>query len=195
MIEALRAAGERPYHIPTGGSNGIGGLGFVQCALEILEQARQRDIAVDHVVVATGSGGTQGGLIAGLVGANSGAKAIGIDIDDEPEVVQGKVAAVAQDSSRLLGIEGAVTEADIDVRAGYAAPGYGLPNPGMIEAVELLAQVEGILLDPVYAGKAMAGLIDLIRQGAFGAEETVVFIHTGGTPALFAYTSAFAEDS
>ena len=191
VIAEIEGRGEVPYFIPSGGSNAIGGLGFVGCALEILEQGRARDLAIDYVVVASGSGGTQGGLVAGLAGANSQAKGIGIDIDDNIDDVYEKVSQVAHGSAALLGIEDTVTDADIDIRAGYASPGYGMPNPNMIEALEKLARTEGIILDPVYSGKAMAGLIDMIRKDEFGKGDTVVFIHTGGTPALFAYPSLF----
>ncbi len=194
LAEELRGRGAKPYIIPGGGSNALGGLGYVGCALEIIEQANAMDIAVDAIVLASGGGGTQGGLVAGLVGANSGIRTIGIDIDAEGEAVADRVRAVAQGSAELLGIRGGVPRDDVVVEYGYAGEAYGVPTPGMVEAVKLLARLEGLILDPSYTGKAMAGLIDLVAKGRFTKSDTVVFIHTGGTPALFAYRSVFDED-
>jgi len=193
VVAAARAAGEVPCFVPTGGSNGIGALGYVDCALELLDQARNRDLTIDAVVVASGSGGTHGGLLVGLIGAASGVRVIGIDIDNAPDKVRADVARVAHEAAGLLGIEATLSGDAIDVRAGYAAPGYGLPNPATIEAMRLAARLEGLILDPVYSGKAMAGLIDLVRRGAFAQDESVVFLHTGGAPALFTYAGAFGE--
>jgi L-cysteate sulfo-lyase len=189
----VSARGGIPYIIPGGASNAVGGLGYAGCALELVEQANARDIGIDYVVHASGSGGTQGGLVAGLVGSNSGVLAIGIDIDAEaPEVAQ-RARGIAGETAELLGVAGGVDPGMIVVRDGYAGEDYGVPTPEMIEAVKLLARLEGLLLDPVYTGKAMAGLIDLVGKGFFKPSDTVVFIHTGGSPALFAYRSVFAE--
>lgn len=196
IVEAARARGERPYFVPTGGSNAIGGLGFARCAREILDQSATLGLTVGAIVVASGSGGTQGGLIAGLIGMAEAGRpavpAIGIDIDDALDEVTENVTRVANDCAGLLGLDQGVPAQAIDIRPGYAAPGYGLPNDGMIEAIELLARLEGLLLDPVYSGKAMAGLIDMVRRGTFERDQAVVFIHTGGAPALFVYPSLFA---
>lgn len=194
IVDDLRDRGERPYFIPTGGSSPIGALGYVGCALEILDQARRQDIAIDRVVLASGSGGTMAGLLVGFALADAATKVTGIDIDHEPERVADEVAEIATGCGALLGVAG-IDRDGVEVVAGYAAPGYGRPNPGMIEAVRLVAKLEGIILDPVYSGKAMAGLLDMIRRGVIGADETVVFVHTGGAPALFAYTSVFASAS
>ena len=191
LADELRARGRRPYVIPGGGSNALGGLGYAGCAFEITAQANDRDLAVDHIVVATGSGGTQGGLVAGLAALNSPIAAIGIDIEADAAGVAARARAVAEGTAALLGVRGGVAPEAVTVVPGYAGPAYGQPTPAMIEAVRLAARHEGLLLDPVYSGKAMAGLIDLIRRGRFGADETVVFLHTGGTPALFAYRSVF----
>ncbi len=194
IVEELRGRGEVPYFIPAGGSCPLGALGYVGCALEIVEQARGLDLAIDRVVVASGSGGTQAGLVVGFVRANADIETLGVDIDDEPERVRGDVAGIAEGCAGLLGLETPGRD-DMVVIGGYAAPGYGLPNPGMVEAVRLLARLEGIVLDPVYSGKAMAGLIDMARDGRIAADETIVFVHTGGLPALFAYTQAFADEA
>ena len=193
LADELRARGRRPYIIPGGGSNALGGLGYAGCALEITVQANDRDLRIDHIVLATGSGGTQGGLVAGLAALNSPISVIGIDIDADAEGVAAQARAVAEGAAELLGVRGGVAKDAVTVLPGYAGPAYGQPTPAMIEAVRLAARHEGLLLDPVYSGKAMAGLIDLVRRGRFGADETVVFIHTGGTPALFAYRSVFDD--
>ncbi len=195
LAEAIRAEGGKPYVIPGGGSNALGGLGYAACALEIVAQANQMDLAIDHIVLPSGGGGTQGGLVAGLVGVNAGIGAIGIDIDAEAEAVTQRVGAVARGSAGLLGIEGGIGPDRVVVEAAYAGPAYGVPTPEMVEAVTLLARLEGLVLDPVYTGKAMAGLIDLVDQGRFSKSQTVVFIHTGGTPALFAYRSVFGQEA
>ncbi len=193
LADELRERGRRPYIIPGGGSNALGGLGYAGCAFEITAQANERDLRIDHIVLATGSGGTQGGLVAGLAALNSPIAAIGIDIDADADGVAARARAVAEGTAELLGVRGGVAPEAVTVVPGYAGPAYGRPTPAMVEAVRLAARHEGLLLDPVYSGKAMAGLIDLVRRGRFGADETVVFLHTGGTPALFAYRSVFDD--
>jgi L-cysteate sulfo-lyase len=190
VMAALKAAGERPYFIPVGGSNGVGALGYAAQMLELREQATAQRLAIDHIVVASSSGGTQAGLAAGAALAMIAPPVIGIDVDGKSEELRRQLVAIAADCCRRLDIAGAPPD-DFELAGGYAAPGYGLPNAGTIEAIKLLATLEGILFDPVYSGKAMAGLIDMIRKGRFDKDETVVFIHTGGAPALFAYTDAF----
>jgi L-cysteate sulfo-lyase len=191
LIETLRAKGETPVHIPTGGSNATGALGYAAAALELLQQAQARALRIDHVMVASGSGGTQAGLILGMALAGSNVPVTGIDIDHDPEHVLTLVRDITQAAAEKVGLGAAIPSSAFQLARGYAAPGYGQPNAGMIEAVQMLARLEGIVLDPVYTGKAMAGLIDLVRKGTFGADETVVFIHTGGAPGLFAYENYF----
>ncbi len=193
VMVAIEARGEKGYFIPTGGSNPIGALGYVDCALEIIEQAQQQKIKVDHVVVASGSGGTQAGMMVGLAGANSDITCIGIDIDHDPVHVGTAVHSIVTGTAELLGVSAQVGKAKFDLAEGYGAPEYGMPNGQMIAALRLLAQTEAIILDPVYSGKAMAGLIDMIANKRFGKDETVVFVHTGGGPALFAYSEIFDE--
>ncbi|MDP6705399.1 MAG: D-cysteine desulfhydrase [Alphaproteobacteria bacterium] len=193
LAEEIRGQGGKPYIIPGGGSNALGGLGYAGCALEIVTQANALDLAVDYVVLPSGGGGTQGGLVAGLVGANAGIRAIGIDIDAEARAVTERVREVAEGSAELLGVRGGIDADVVVVEGAYAGEAYGVPTPEMVAAVKLLARIEGLVLDPVYTGKAMAGLIDLVATGRFKASDTVVFIHTGGLPALFAYRGAFGE--
>jgi L-cysteate sulfo-lyase len=187
LQETLRAKGGAPCYIPTGGSNATGAMGYAAAALELLQQAKEHDLRIDHVVVASGSGGTQAGLILGMALADSNVPVLGIDIDHDPEPVLTLVRDVTQAAAEKVGLRAAIPSSAFELARGYAAPGYGEPNEGMIEAVQMLARLEGLVLDPVYTGKAMAGLIDLVRKGTFGADETVVFIHTGGAPGLFAY--------
>jgi L-cysteate sulfo-lyase len=193
LAEEIREQGGKPYIIPGGGSNALGGLGYAGCALEIVAQANAMDIAVDYVVLPSGGGGTQGGLVAGLVGANAGIQAIGIGIDAEATAVAERVHDVAEGSAELLSIRGGIEAGAVVVEGAYAGEAYGVPTPEMVAAVKLLARIEGLVLDPVYTGKAMAGLIDLVAKGRFSASDTVVFIHTGGLPALFAYRAAFED--
>jgi L-cysteate sulfo-lyase len=191
LADRLRAQGRRPYVIPVGGSNAVGALGYVAAAAEIERQAEERDLLVDHVVVAASSGGTQAGLVAGFHGLRSRTRVIGIDVEADADVTAAAVRRHAAETLAHLGCSEAATPG-VEVVAGHGGDGYGLPSTEMIDAVQRLARLEGLILDPVYTGKAMAGLIALIAAGRFAPSETVVFLHTGGQPALFAYRSAFA---
>ena len=183
----LRAAGEVPYVIPGGGSNPTGALGYVDCAEELLGQANREGLVIDHVVHASGSAGTQAGLAAGFAAAHARIPLLGIGVSAGREDQENKVYDLARRTAEYVGVPGLIPRADIACNCDYVGAGYGVPTPGMNEALLLLARLEGILLDPVYSGKAMAGLIDLIRQGRYGRGENVVFIHTGGSAGLFAY--------
>jgi L-cysteate sulfo-lyase len=191
LLADVRSRGEVPYYIPTGGSTGIGALGYAALMLELLQQAKDLGIAIDRIVVASSSGGTQAGLVVGRALAEADLPILGVDVDGEPDELLAMVQSVARDCAEKVGLHRNLPDSAFELVRGYAAPGYGLPNPSMIEAVTLLARLEAILLDPVYSGKAMAGLIGMIRQGRFGRDETVVFIHSGGVPALFAYADLF----
>ncbi len=190
--EKLRAQGRKPYIIPGGGSNPVGALGYVTCALELIDQANNMGLRIDHLVHGTGSSGTQAGLVAGLEGARSGIPVLGIGVRAPRPAQEERVYTLACKTAELLGVTGAVSRESVVANCDYVGQGYGLPTPGMIEAVKLLARTEGILLDPVYSGKAMDGLIDLIRKGRFKQGENVVFLHTGGAVGLYGYTHAFA---
>ena len=190
--ERLRQQGEKPYLIPGGGSNAIGALGYVVCAQEMLMQANERQLRIDHVVHATGSCGTQAGLVVGLQGMNTGIPVLGIGVRAPRERQEANVHALAQATWEHLGLSGTLARETVQANCDYVGAGYGVPTPGMIEAVQMLARTEGILLDPVYSGKGMAGLIDLIRRGQFGKDENVVFVHTGGSVGLFGYRESFA---
>ncbi|HET6158151.1 MAG TPA: D-cysteine desulfhydrase family protein [Dongiaceae bacterium] len=191
LLPRLRNGGEAPYHIPTGGSNETGALGYAAAALELLSQAKKAGISIDRVLFATASGGTQAGLVVGMALAAARVQVLGIDIEGEADGLLAEVRTIAEACAGKVGLNPPLPEDAVAIRSGYAGPGYGLPTSSMLEAVGLLARLEGIVLDPVYTGKAMAGLVDLVRSGHFGADETVVFIHTGGMPAMFAYADCF----
>jgi L-cysteate sulfo-lyase len=193
LAAELSAAGRQPYVIPGGGSNPIGALGYVTCALELAEQANTVGLDIDLLVHATGSTGTQAGLLAGLEGSRAGIPVLGIGVRAPKPVQEEKVYSLAARTAELLGVPGAVTRERVVANCDYVGAGYGLPTPGMMEALELVARTEGILLDPVYSGKAMAGLIDLIRKGQFTKGQNIVFLHTGGAVGLFGYVHGWAE--
>lgn len=192
LAQQLRDEGRKPYVIPGGGSNPIGALGYVTCALELIEQANNLGLAIDTVVTATGSAGTQAGLVAGLEGARSGIAVLGIGVRAPKPAQEDKVFQLAAQTAELLAAAGAVRRESVVADCDYVGAGYGVPTPGMIEAVTLLARTEGILLDPVYSGKAMAGLLDLVRQGRWRKAQNVVFLHTGGAVGLYGYRHAFS---
>ena len=190
--EEVRRAGGKPYVIPGGGSNAVGALGYVGCALELLEQANRRGLRIDHVVHATGSSGTQAGLIAGFDAMRSGVRVIGITVGRPRDNQERNVLRLLDETWAHLGLNGPAPRDNIEASDRYFGEAYGIPTPAMKEAVTMLAETEGVLLDPVYSGKAMAGLIDMVRSGRFADHENVVFVHTGGQAGLFAYQPAFA---
>lgn len=183
LATRIEAQGYRPYVIPVGGSNALGALGYVESALEIAQQC-EGAVELSSVVVASGSAGTHAGLAVGLEQLMPGAELIGVTVSRKVADQLPKVVALQQAVANSLELQ---ANAEIKLWDDYFAPGYGTPNDEGMEAVKLLAQLEGILLDPVYTGKAMAGLIDGINQKRFKDEGPILFIHTGGAPALFAY--------
>jgi D-cysteine desulfhydrase len=183
LATRIEAQGYRPYVIPVGGSTALGALGYVESALEIAQQC-EGAVEISAVVVASGSAGTHAGLAVGLEQLMPGAELIGVTVSRSVADQLPKVAALQQAVANSLELQ---AKAKITLWDDYFAPGYGTPNEEGMEAVKLLAQLEGILLDPVYTGKAMAGLIDGINQNRFKDEGPILFIHTGGAPALFAY--------
>lgn len=188
---AVRAAGRTPYVIVGGGSSPLGALGYAACAQEIMAQAFDLGVAFDRIVVASGSAGTHAGLIAGLVALNAGIPVTGINVRRPRVEQEANVLKLAQATADLMGTP-QPQAADIVALADWVGPGYSLPTRAMVEAVRLLARSEGILLDPVYSGKAMAGLIDLARQGAFTGER-ILFLHTGGAPSLAAFADVLRD--
>jgi L-cysteate sulfo-lyase len=189
--ERLRGEGRRPYVIPGGGSNPVGALGYVTAALELVNQAAEMGLRIDHLVHATGSAGTQAGLVTGLVALNSGIPVLGIGVRVPREKQEANVLALAQRTAEHLGLPGIVRAEHVVANCDYVGQGYGIPTQGMVDAVRLVAETEGVLLDPVYSGKGMAGLTDLVRKGFFPKGSNVVFLHTGGQAGLFGYPDAF----
>ncbi|MBN8926656.1 MAG: D-cysteine desulfhydrase [Rhodospirillales bacterium 69-11] len=188
---ALRAEGETVYVIPGGGSNPVGALGYVSCAQELMQQVDEMGLRIDRLVTASGSAGTHAGLLVGLQGCNAGIPVLGIGVRLPKDRQEANVHRLAEATAAHVGLAGGIPRAAVEANCDYVGPGYGQPTEGMREAVEMLAQEEGILLDPVYSGKAMAGMIDLIRKGTIGKDERVVFLHTGGAVGLFGYTGFF----
>eukprot|EP01037_Dinobryon_pediforme_P016187 gene16187-16364_t len=182
----LESQGEKAYCIPGGGSNPIGALGYASVALELLNQANDMNLKIDRIVHATGSAGTQAGLVAGLVALNAQIPVLGIGVRLPKDRQEANVHKLAEATSALMGGPSIPREAVV-ANCDYVGDGYGIPTPGMAEAVLMLARNEGIFLDPVYSGKGMAGLIDLIRKKTFPPEENIVFLHTGGQVGLFGY--------
>ncbi len=186
ILDRIRGRGGTPAFIPVGGSNATGSLGYVRAVDEFAHQCAALDLDVDRLFVAASSGGTVAGLATGWAALGAGPVVTGVAVYSDAETTREEIAAVATHTAARIGIEGPGLErvAIVDDQLG---PGYGMPTEAMHEAIALAARLEGLVLDPVYTGKAMAGLIDHVRRGVVGTSETVVFWHTGGAPALFAY--------
>ena len=182
----VRARGGNPYVIPGGGSNPVGALGYVDCAREIVVQADEMDLEVHRIVTATGSAGTHAGLVAGLAVMGADIPVLGIGVRAPKDRQEANVFKLAEETAALLGQPGRVTRDRVVADCDYVGEGYGLIDQGVIDALTLAARLDGIVLDPVYSGKAMKGLIALARAGQFRGE-TVVFLHTGGAQGLFGY--------
>ena len=191
VADGLAAEGRKPYIVPGGASNAIGALGYVSCAEEILGQLNDMRLPVDHVVVPSGSAGTHAGMVVGMYGMNANIPVSGVNVSRKKPVQEEIVFKLASEVARKLGLSSDVPREHVVCYDEYVGPGYSLPTESMVEAVNLFARTEGVLLDPVYSGKAAAGLIDLVRKGAFGKGTNVLFLHTGGSPALYAYLDTF----
>jgi L-cysteate sulfo-lyase len=192
LAQQLRDDGKNPYIIPGGGSNEIGALGYVNAAIELLAQANDRSLRIDHLLHATGSAGTQAGLVLGMEGINSGIPVYGVNVSRPGPQQEELVFDLARRTAVYMGFNSDLVKREKVVANGdYVGDGYGLPTTAMADAVKMVAQYEGILLDPVYSGKGFAGLIDLIQKGHFKQGENVVFLHTGGSISLFAYPGVF----
>jgi D-cysteine desulfhydrase family pyridoxal phosphate-dependent enzyme len=183
----LRAAGRRPYVIPRGGASPLGALGYVDCVRELGEQAAALGLRLDRLVLATGACGTQAGLLAGLHIYHMRTPVLGITVSRPVAECLQRIGGIARAAARLAGHELELAPGEVVVRDGFIGPGYGIPTPEGLDAIRLVARTEGIFLDPTYTGKAMAGLIAEIRAGRISKDETLVFLHTGGEPGLFAH--------
>ncbi len=194
MLDAMRKVeselaelGRKGYIIPGGGSNALGGLGYVACAQEIQQQMFEKGLQFDRVVVGSGSSGTHGGLLAGFLGNHINIPITGIGVSRDPADQEPLVHKEAQAVADLLGLNMTIPREAVVSVGGYWQPKYSIPNEMMVEAVQMLARTEAILLDPVYTGKIMAGLIGLARKGYFKPNERLLFLHTGGLPSLHVY--------
>lgn len=191
VADDVAAEERKAYIIPGGGSTPIGATGYVACAEEILAQSFEKGLNIDHIVCASGSAGTHAGLVAGFYGNNSDIPVIGVNVSRTKNEQEELVYDLVQSTAAHVGIKSSIPREAVVCFDEYVGPGYSLPTPEMVEAVRMLAMTEGILIDPVYTGKAMSGLIDLIRKGYFSKDENVLFVHTGGSPAIYAYIQEF----
>ncbi|NDV23785.1 D-cysteine desulfhydrase [Desulfovibrio sp. JC022] len=193
LAAKLEAEGKKPYIIPGGASNTIGATGYVSCAEETLQQLFEMGLNIDHMVVPSGSAGTHAGIVVGMHGCNANIPVSGVNVSRPKDVQEGIVHKLAEETAERVGVKGGIPAEAVECFDSYVGPGYSLPTDSMVEAVKLLASTEGILLDPVYSGKAMAGLVDLVRKGHFPEGSNVLFLHTGGSPALYAYLDTFRD--
>jgi len=185
LSNRLREEGRRPYYVPYGVSSPLGAIAYASTIVEIAEQSRALGVRPAAILHCTGSAGTQAGLVVGASVAMPETRIVGIDIDAEPERVRSDVIAFATAAADLIGVR--FDENDVEVVAGHAGPAYGVPHAATIEAIKLAGALEALPVDPVYSGKGLAGLIALVRKGRWPPDTDVIFIHTGGAPALFAY--------
>lgn len=191
LARTLAAEGRKAYIIPLGGSNALGAMGYAACALEILCQSWSSRVNFDYIVSPSASSGTHAGLLAGFWGMSSDVPVIGINVLQKNDMQKDLVYDLAQKVATEAGAHATLPRESVVCFDEYLGEGYSLPTAGMVEAVRMLASMEGILLDPVYTGKTMAGLIDLTRKGFFKQGQNVLFLHTGGSPALFSATALF----
>jgi D-cysteine desulfhydrase len=187
VADEVAAEGCKAYIIPGGGSNPVGATGYVACAEEILAQTFDLNINMDRIICASGSAGTHAGLVTGFYGNNSNLPVIGINVSRSKQEQEEVVYDLVQRTADHVGVNSDIPGEAVVCFDEYVGPGYSLPTPEMAEAVRMLARLEGVLIDPVYTGKAMAGLIDLVRKGRFRKDENLLFVHTGGSPALYVY--------
>ncbi|MCL0037184.1 D-cysteine desulfhydrase family protein [Dehalococcoidia bacterium] len=187
LADELRSKGRTPLVIPAGAEFPLGTVGWVDAAEEIGRQLKDQEIDAQYVVLAHSGGGTQAGLVLGFKQLKLPLNVVGISTMYQKSAAVNKVVTLANDTARLLGFDVTITPDEVTLYDDYIGEGYGIPTEGCIEAIRLVAQTEAIFLDPVYSAKAMAGFVDLIRKGEFTSRDTVLFIHTGGVPALFAY--------
>ncbi len=181
-VDAASSAGKHPYLVPYGGSSPTGAMGYAYA----IEELMQQNVHPDWIVFGTSSGGTHAGMVLGQRVFGFHGKILGISIDETVDWLQNRVSRLAGDASEMLGARLEFSEKDVLANADYCQAGYGVITAAEQEAIRLFAHTEGLLLDPVYTGRAAAGLIDLIRRGEFKNHESVLFWHTGGQPALFA---------
>ncbi|AKJ13932.1 1-aminocyclopropane-1-carboxylate deaminase [Streptomyces incarnatus] len=195
-LRDVEAAGGKPYAIPAGASDHpLGGLGFARWAHEVARQEEELGVFFDTVIVCSVTGSTQAGMVAGFRAVEEAGgrrrRVIGIDASAKPAATREQIARIAHGTGRLIGLRSELTEADIELDERYHAGTYGIPDESTLEAMRLAARTEGMVTDPVYEGKSMAGLVDLVGRGEIGADSTVLYAHLGGQPALNAYSALF----
>jgi 1-aminocyclopropane-1-carboxylate deaminase len=195
-IDEVEAAGGKPYPIPAGASeHKLGGLGFANWAYEVAEQEKQLDTFFDTIVVCTVTGSTHAGMIAGFAALEEAGgrprRVIGIDASATIEKTREQVGRIARNTAKLIGLERDLRDDDVRVLEGWAGDYYGIPVESTVEAIRLSGRLEGMIIDPVYEGKSMAGLIDLVSNGEIGKDSNVLYAHLGGQPALNAYSGIF----
>lgn len=198
IASALRAQHRKPYVIPYGGSNGLGAAAYAGAMFEMIDQMKASRVTFDRCIVASSSGGTQAGLVLGAKAHGFTGSVVGISIDKGERgerTYEEEMSEIADAAARLLGLHITCTAADFIVRYDYLGGGYGIVTELEREAIRLTARLEGILLDPVYTGRAMGGMIDMIRRGEINSGESILFWHTGGAPALFAYAGDLGDRS
>ena len=191
IADRLRAEGRRPFIVPYGCANRLGAIGYLNAALEISEQAAALGLTITHVVHATGTGGTQAGLIAGFAALGQPIEVVGIDIDADPSGVRNRVSTILRELADEVGLEVGPLVDKIIIDSRFSAGAYGLADRSTVEAISAASRLEALTFDPVYSGKALSGLIGLSREGRFKASDNVVLLHTGGVPAIYAYRSLF----
>ncbi|KUG60230.1 1-aminocyclopropane-1-carboxylate deaminase [Nesterenkonia jeotgali] len=188
-ISEVEEAGGIPYPIPAGASeHKYGGLGFANWAYEVEQQEQELGVFFDTIVVCTVTGSTHAGMIAGFAGQDRPRRVLGIDASATIEKTRGQVAKIARHTAELIGLGRSLGDDEITVLEGWAGDLYGIPVKSTLEAMRTTAQLEGMIIDPVYEGKSMAGLIDLVREGEIGPDSNVLYAHLGGQPALNAYS-------
>jgi D-cysteine desulfhydrase len=191
LATRLKEQGHKPYLIPGGASNALGALGYVACAQEIMEQMFREGIDIHTLIVPSGSAGTHAGIVAGMYGSHANIPVLGMNVSRKKAVQEELVYKLVCATVELTGVKQEIPASAVTCFGDYVGPGYSLPTDSMVEAVKLLARTEGILLDPVYSGKAMAGLVDLVRKDSFPKGSNILFLHTGGATALYAYMNSF----
>ncbi|HUB23223.1 MAG TPA: 1-aminocyclopropane-1-carboxylate deaminase [Streptosporangiaceae bacterium] len=191
-LEDVRAAGGTPYAIPAGASDHrLGGLGFANWAYEVQQQERELGLFFDTIIVCSVTGSTHAGMIAGFAGQDRPRRVIGIDASARIAETRAQVEKIARNTAELIGLGRDLRDDEITVLEGWAGDSYGIPVRSTLDAIRLTGRLEGMIIDPVYEGKSMAGLIDLVRTGRIGPDSTVLYAHLGGQPALNAYSALF----
>ncbi|WP_291322739.1 D-cysteine desulfhydrase [Desulfonatronospira sp.] len=193
--DELKSHGKKPYIVPGGASNAIGALGYAVCAEEIMNQLNVAHLGIDHIVVPSGSAGTHAGMVAGMFGTNANIPVSGVNVSRPKKDQEDIVHNLAEETAQKLEMKMSIPREAVVCYDQYVGPGYSLPTDSMVEAVRIFAKHEAILLDPVYSGKAAAGLLDLVRCGHFPRGSNVLFLHTGGSPALYACMQTFRKEN